>query len=211
MSVLPSAAGALGQRLRMQRIAQVDEVHPGLRELPLGVQLLEHHVRVGQLHQHRSGLDLRARPQRDPLHAARGVRGDQTDLLGNQRPRAFDLAQHRAALHRVRPEAGAVHDGRRRSQPGKAERDRRQRRRDADANDQVALPRVPRFARNVHHARARFHPGDLWLHRMIHLSEVRAKPLQRGITALRDRGGERSSHFRTDALLRPQGHRGVQP
>ena len=94
-------SGARDERVAVGGGAEVDQVCLRLGELALGIERLQHHVRVGQLHQHRSGLDLRARPQRDPLHAARGVRGDQTDLLGNQRPRAFDLAQHRAALHQT--------------------------------------------------------------------------------------------------------------
>ena len=76
-----------------------------------------------QLEDDRVGRDLRAGAEDDALDASLRLRVDPADVFGHERARAADLAQHRALLHRVDPDDGAIDGGRGGLQLRDAERD----------------------------------------------------------------------------------------
>ena len=70
----------------------------------LGVQQNVFQLRAAEDHHDGIGLHGRAGTDQDALHPSIGGGGDEHGVFGNQRAQAAHLAQHRTALHRVRPQ-----------------------------------------------------------------------------------------------------------
>ena len=154
-----------GERVAVCGGFEIDQIGLGLGELTLGVERLQHHVGVRELHEDRAHLDRRAGAQRNALDAAGGVGGDEADALGDQRAGSLDLAEHGAALDRVGPEGRALDHGSGGAQAREGERDQQHRGQDRPGDNQVAPARVARLAGNVDHAGARLWAGGFELHR----------------------------------------------
>ncbi len=73
---------------------------------------------IGQLQQHRIGLDLRSGFDDDTLDVRGSLSGDPADLLRHQRAWTAHFAQHLAALYRIQPDTGPLDLRRSRLQAG---------------------------------------------------------------------------------------------
>ncbi len=141
----------LVQSLGLQTGPHLHQTRLGRRQLALRLQRLELHVRVRHLHDHRPGLDLRARLHQPPLHPARRHRRDAPYVLRDQCAGAPDLTNHGTALDLAREGDVPVHRRRRRLQPGQPPRGGSHQDHDQTDHD-PPLPLPPRvLPGHVHH------------------------------------------------------------
>ena len=136
----------------LERDLQVGVIRLGGFQVEFGVQQLGFKLLAGQNHDHRIGLDRRARVDQDALHPAVGGGGDEHGLLGDQRAQAAHFEHDGTALDRVDPDRGPVDARRRRLQAredhGNHRDGRHHHRANRDPADQSLSGSV--FARYVH-------------------------------------------------------------
>ena len=118
-----SLFGLLAEQLVLQLRFLGIQLGLGGVQLGLGFEPLQVQFRIAQFEDDGVGVHDRARLDQDAHHPAADRRGNDQDILGDERANPANLAQHGTPLNRVDPEGPPIHRRRRRFQTRQAQRD----------------------------------------------------------------------------------------